>query len=497
VTLPATTGGPATVASLLGDVRGWRRGRATAPVSQVVEEAYFWVFSALVVGSEVGSVLVHLSRESDTACTSAGCAGARGMLPWLVAALAVVAVLGAARVLGPVFVTPAVGSWLLPTPVDRGRLLRTRFFTVASTAAVMVALPAVAAAALGGMAAAPAVLLVVTAAAVGVVAVAGAALAQADRPSLTALVAWSLAGVTWLALVGTGDGRPLVSGPVHRLDAVLWVLLGAAAVASVTTSLLAVRRLARLPARTVTPGGRLVPAMSGALASLDPALAYDVVQVHLARARGFVRSRRGGPHGLAAVWWRDLTRLRRSPARGLVLLAGVAVPVAAWRAGAGTVDVLVAALVGFLAGVPLVGSLRSWTLTPSLARTLPFRTQQVLHAALVVPACVQLVYGLALMPVLHAAGVGWSDAALVGPAVGAIGLASGVRWIAARPPDYSRPLVSTPAGGVPTNLYGSVLRGFDVLLLTVTPMLISPTAVGAWISILLTAVVVEVILRRR
>jgi hypothetical protein len=121
----------------------------------------------------------------------------------------------------------------------------------------------------------------------------------------------------------------------------------------------------------------------------------------------------------------------------------------------------------------------------------------VLHAALVVPACVQLVYGLALMPVLHAAGVGWSDAALVGPAVGAIGLASGVRWIAARPPDYSRPLVSTPAGGVPTNLYGSVLRGFDVLLLTVTPMLISPTAVGAWISILLTAVVVEVILRRR
>jgi hypothetical protein len=107
------------------------------------------------------------------------------------------------------------------------------------------------------------------------------------------------------------------------------------------------------------------------------------------------------------------------------------------------------------------------------------------------------VYGLALMPVLHAAGVGWSDAALVGPAVGAIGLASGVRWIAARPPDYSRPLVSTPAGGVPTNLYGSVLRGFDVLLLTVTPMLISPTAVGAWISILLTAVVVEVILRRR
>jgi hypothetical protein len=497
VTEPATAAGSVTVRELRRDVRGWRRARATAPLSQIVEDAYVWVFSALVVGSEVGSVLVNLSRESDSACTTAGCQGARAMLPWLVASLAVVAVLGTARMLGPVFVTPAVGSWLLTTPIDRGGLLRPRFLSVASAAAVAVALPTVAAAALSGMAAAPAALLVVVTAAVGGVAVAGAALAQAARPSATSLVAWLLAGATWLALVATGDGRPLVSEPVHRLDPTLWALLAGAAVAVGAASLLAVRRLTSLPARTVTPGGRLVPAVSGALASLDPALAYDVVQVHLARARGFVRSHRGGPHGLAAVCWRDVTRLRRSPRPTLVLLAGVAVPVAAWRAGAGTVDVLVATLVGFVAGVPLVGSLRSWTLTPSLVRTLPFRTDQVLHAALVVPACVLLGYGLAVIPVLHAAGVGWSDAVLVGPAVGVVALTSGVRWIAGRPPDYSRPLVSTPAGGVPTNLYGSVVRGFDVLLLTVSPMLISPTVVGAWVSILLSVVVVEVIVRRR
>jgi hypothetical protein len=497
MTLPATTAEPATVGDLLRDVRGWRRTRATAPLSQAVEDAYVWVFSALVVGSEVGSVLVHLSRESDAACTTSGCQGARAMLPWLVAALAVATVLGIARVLGPVFVTPAVGSWLLPTPVDRGRLLRSRFLTVAAAAVAVVALPTVAAATLGGMAAAPAVLLAVAVAALAVVAVAGAALAQAGRSSATAWVAWLLAVATWLALVATGDGRPLVSGPGHRLSPALWVLLAVSAVAAGSASTVAVRRLSRLPARTVTPGGRLVPAMSGALASLDPALAYDVVQVHVARARGFVRSRRGGPHGLAAVWWRDLTRVRRSPGPALVLLAGVAVPLAGWRAGGGTVDVLVAALVGFVAGIPLVGSLRSWTLTPSLVRTLPFRTHEVLHAALVVPACVQLAFGLAVMPVLHAAGVGWSDVVLVGPAVGAVGLASGVRWIAAKPPNYSRPLVSTPAGGVPTNLYGSVLRGFDVLLLTVTPMLISPTATGAWVSILLSATVVEVVVRRR
>ena len=47
-----------------------------------------------------------------------------------------------------------------------------------------------------------------------------------------------------------------------------------------------------------------------------------------------------------------------------------------------------------------------------------------------------------------------------------------------RPPDYAKPLVSTPAGAVPTNLYGSVLRGFDVLLVAVTPVLFAPTAGG-------------------
>ncbi|MGA8248197.1 MAG: DUF6297 family protein, partial [Nocardioides sp.] len=64
-------------------------------------------------------MLVNLSRESDRACVSAGCQGARAMLPWLVAGGAVVVLLTLARLVGPVFVSPAVASWLLPTPVDR------------------------------------------------------------------------------------------------------------------------------------------------------------------------------------------------------------------------------------------------------------------------------------------------------------------------------------------------------------------------------------------
>jgi hypothetical protein len=72
-----------------------------------------------------------------------------------------------------------------------------------------------------------------------------------------------------------------------------------------------------------------------------------------------------------------------------------------------------------------------------------------------------------------------------------------VRWVTGRPPDYTRPLVSTPAGGVPTNLYGSAVRGFDVLLVTTAPLLLSPTATGALWSVVLSLAVLGYLTGRR
>ena len=62
-------------------------------------------------------------------------------------------------------------------------------------------------------------------------------------------------------------------------------------------------------------------------------------------------------------------------------------------------------------------------------------------------------------------------------------LAAAVRWVTGRPPDYARPLVSTPAGAVPTNLYGSAFRGFDIALVTSVPLLLAPDGNGATFSI--------------
>jgi hypothetical protein len=93
--------------------------------------------------------------------------------------------------------------------------------------------------------------------------------------------------------------------------------------------------------------------------------------------------------------------------------------------------------------------------------------------------------------------VPWADALLVAAASGMSAAASGVRWVTGRPPNYSRPLVSTPAGAVPANLYGSAFRGFDVLLLTTAPLLLLAGGGGAVVSGSLSAIVVAVLMSRR
>jgi hypothetical protein len=109
-----------------------------------------------------------------------------------------------------------------------------------------------------------------------------------------------------------------------------------------------------------------------------------------------------------------------------------------------------------------------------------------------------LLFGLATFPALHAAlHRTWSDAVMIGLTVGACSLAGAVRWVTGRPPDYAKPLVSTPAGGVPTNLYGSIVRGFDILLLTTAPLLFSPTVNGAFVSLLVAFAVLSYLAGRQ
>ena len=61
----------------------------------------------------VVSVIVNVRLVSDDLCTTGGCQEARTVMPWLVGVSVLAVVLALARLFGPVFVSPAIGSWLL------------------------------------------------------------------------------------------------------------------------------------------------------------------------------------------------------------------------------------------------------------------------------------------------------------------------------------------------------------------------------------------------
>lgn len=447
------------------------------------------------------SVLVNLGDVLTGLCTASDCREARSVLPWAAGLALVVIVLAGCRLFGPVFVTPAVGSWLVTAPVDRALLLRPRLAMALGIAAV-VGLPSAGAALLGGFDAAATVWLTALTALLAVAAAAFAAASQAasghgllgpdtrttDRPrnpsgsAWTRTLTWVLAGTLWIALVVLATGRgPLLPAPSGGA----WIALVAAALVAGAVTLPAARSLPRLRRRDISPGGILAPNLSGALAMLDLALFYDVLLAHQARSRGSVRPLRGGPAGMASLVWVDVARLRRAPGSVVVLVGAIVLPYVATTAGLGRATVLVAALAGFLAGLPLLSGLRVLSRTPGMSRNLPWSGSGTRRTALVVPGLLLTAYGLACWPAVSDEPLG--TAIWVGVATGLAALASAVRWVTGRPPDYGRPLVSTPAGGVPTNLYGSAFRGFDILLLTTAPLLLAEPRTGTVLSVALSA----------
>jgi hypothetical protein len=486
----------AEVHELRSQIRAWRRGRADTRLVDAISDAYIAVFAALMLGSMAVNVVLNVRRVSGALCSSAGCVDARSLLPWVVGGAAVTGCLALARLFGPMFVSPAVGSWLLPTPADRSALLRPRLLVVVLAPFGLGGVLAAAAATLGGFHVAAVLALTASVAALSLAVVCYAVVAQTGGRRGAQALTWLLALVVWAGLLLLAlDALPATAPPGFGPT---WaVLLAVAATVAVLLAVRAFRALGRLGRHQLTPGGALVPSLSGALATLDLALVYDVLVARRWRARSSVRAYRGGPGGPAALVWRELIRLRRTPQVVGVLAAALVVPYLATTAGLGRVVVLVAAATGFVAGVGLLSGLRVLTRTPGLARNLPFPTSTTRAAAMSVPVTAMVLFGLGTTPALHdALGVVWSDALSIAVATGTAAAASAVRWVTGRPPDYSRPLVSTPAGAVPTNLYGSALRGFDVLLLTTAPLLLAPTAGGALISLGLAAIVLTVLATR-
>lgn len=476
----------ASARDLRRQIRQWRRGRADARLVDVIGDVYVAVFSTLVLGSMLISLLVQTGALTARSCSEGTCQSARFWAPWLIALVALTATGALARLFGPVFVSAATASWILATPVRRRSFLVGPFAMITAIVGGFSAAVVCGAAMLAGIRAGGVMAMTAGSMLAAVALVSMWALVQAAGSPrlLTAALLWvpALAVEVLLILAGRGD-LPAWTTPrgVNALGAgVLTTLLALALVAV----MMAGRGLGLVRNRDLAAGGRLGAALSGALATLDLALVYDVVVEQRCRRVGQVRSRRGRAEGIRALVGRDAARLRRNPTHLLIVLATVPVSYAAHSLGAANGTAVIAVLTGFLALLPMMIGLRVLTRTAGLARMLPFSASQSRTAMLIVPGCCALLYGIALIP-----------ASPYPVPIALAALAAAARWVTARPPNYGRPLVSTPAGGVPPNLYGSAFRGFDVALVTSLPILIPHN--GSTISIVASAVVLMVLINRQ
>ena len=487
----------AEVRELRSQIRAWRRSRVDTSLMEAVSDAYVAIFSGLVLGAMAVSVVVNLRIVAGGACSAASCVPAREALGWLSGLASISAVLALARLLGPMLVSPAVGTWLLTAPLDRRELVRGRLATAAAVAAVLGAVLTATGATLSAYPPATIGWLSGWSAAACVALVALATVAQARPRVPVGLVAWVLGAVLWvgLALVAR-DALPVALGVPGAGP--LRLALGATAVAAVVLLVVAYGGLGRIRRDRLVSGGTLLPGLSGALASLDLTLLYDILVARHWRARSSVRVVRGRGTAAGALVWREVVRLRRTPHVLVGLAAALVLPYLATTLGIGHVVVVVVVLTGFVAGVGLFTSLRVLSRTASLLRCFPLSGPSVRVACLSVPSGVLVLWSLATAPALHAAiGGSWGAALALALACGVSVAAAAVRWMTSHPPDYRLPLITSPMGAVPTSLYFSVLRGFDVLLLGVVPLLVSPTPTGATWSVGLSAAVLAFLVSRR
>lgn len=467
-------------AELKGLIRDWRKGRATRNLWEAFSDAYIAVIAALMIGGALVNVVIRAQRVVSE-CTSESCLSARTVLPWAALVLAVALALAASRLFGPVLASAAEGFWLLDTPVSRPRLLAPRLVAALVVACVVGAVVGAAVAALtGGSGLVIAVWSGATALAATSAVSCAAAQQGAERHRLTQIATYLFAVLGVAALVTViGIAADWFSlGITADVDAEIgYGVIALAAVLLLVSLVLAVLRLGRIRRTRLTSGGALVRGISGAFFALDFGLARDIVVERRAVAVGSVKPKRGRGLGRQALVWREWQRLLRFPQPLFMLAVTVVVPYACDALGMSTLTPVVAALALFGATVPLLGGLRVLTRTGGLQRCLPFSLAQLKISAVAVPAMLVAVWAALTAPAYLGFGDGavahdLEEAVVMSIATAAAGLLAAVRWVQAKGPDFSAPMISTPSGAFPPGLMSNVFRGFDVALIATAPMLL-------------------------
>ena len=495
--LPDAEPEPVDEAALHALIKDWRHGRATRSIARALQDAYFAIFSMVVLGAMVINLVLQ-SQTTMARCDTAACLMGRSLVPWVVLGASAAVVLAAARLFGPVMASAPEGFWLMDAPISRARLLRGRLWAAIG---LSLAVPGVLAALVAALAGASGPLIAGWALATGLSSAALMALAAADQPrertwptrvgqAVGSLVAAGAA----LAMVAV-SGEFLTFTPPPVLDTLPWAIAALGLVGLVAGGYLARTRLDRIRRARLLSGGSLVSGMQGAMFALDLGLARDILVERDAVARGQVRPTPGRGRGVSALVWRDLQRVIRFPKPFVGLVAAMIVPYAVDALGLSMVTAFLSPLALVAALIPFLGSMRVLSRTNGLARTLPFSNAQIRTALMVIPALLALVWFAAALPaVVGIAGGPQRDPAEAIPMtllMAAAGLLGAVRWQVAKPVDFATPMVATASGAVPPVLLFNLFRGIDIVAVVTAPMLLGMSMV--WPAVI--ALVVFFVLR--
>ena len=468
------------------ELRKWmrkvRRGKADRTIWQQLEDIYVVAFALAMLGATGGNVLLKLNDRS-AACTTGSCSWLLDTVPWILVPLLVSTLLRVLLSVGPVSASRATGFWLLATPVDRASLLRPSYRLVMLVSAVAGALAALVGFALFGAgwsavgeAAVLTTLLLVCTACVTVWAqqtagrsrwalrVADGFLVLAAVPAIV-LAVGPLGSSASRTTMDLAYAEAPASGSLLAQDQVRLLVIGVfALVVAVALVVITARSLNRLSRTSVVAGGELLAGMAGAAITMDVSLLADVVAGRHWRLVGRVHSRRGRGSHVQAIVHREFLRILRWPRRLIVGFGLLVVPYAVAGTGYDVLVPIAAGLAGFGAVRPLMDGLRSVCRSIGLVRALGMDLRELRVAMSVVPGGFVLLWVLLAYPA-----IGDASAAF---AVG-VGILTGVvRQASARPPSYSGPLVASPMGAIPPGLFSQPIRGFDLLLICLAPVLL-------------------------
>ncbi|WP_432949033.1 DUF6297 family protein [Kribbella sp. CA-253562] len=467
-------------------IRKVRRGKADRTFWQQFEDVYLVVFALAMLGATGGNVVRHLN-ENSASCTKSSCLLVLDYVPLILLPLLVAGMLRILLSVGPVSGSRATGFWLLATPLDRGAVLMPAYRLVIVVAAVLGALFAVVGFAVFGASlwfvveatmVSTALLVCVACATVwaqqspratkwalriadGFLVLAAipavglavesrqdAAFSQSDPENVLIGRAYSIGGPS--GGLSIQQQRALVIGTLGLVVAVAAVLMTA-------------RSLRRLPKPSVVAGGELLAGMAGAAITMDVSLLADVVAGRHWRTVGRLKSRRGRGERVQAIIHREFRRVLRWPRRLIVGAGLLVVPYAVAGTGYDVLVPLAAAFAGFAATRPLMDGLRSVCRSTGLVRALGMDLRDLRVAMAVVPGAFVLLWTTAAAPALGDAPTAFAVAAGI--------LCGVVRQASARPPSYAGPLVASPMGAIPPGLFSQPIRGFDLLLLCLLPVL--------------------------